>query len=79
MIPDKHSFCNKIEVFKTNVYELHQSKNILSEIKKKYPDLKVNFDLEDIDNILRVEGNFEVDEIMFFLNEFGVIIEILPD
>ena len=45
-----------VEVFKTNVESLGESKLILRSLKKKFPFLKINFDLHDCDKVLRVEG-----------------------
>ena len=46
-----------VEVFKTNVQEQNQSEFLLSVLCKLFPSHKINFDLSDCDNILRVEGN----------------------
>jgi hypothetical protein len=54
-----------IEVFKTNIQNKTQTEEIKRKIFKQYPSLKINFDLEDIDNVLRVEGNvFDSSEII---------------
>jgi hypothetical protein len=45
-----------VEVFKTNVENKNQAAQILKAMKKKFPHLKINFDLDDRDKILRVEG-----------------------
>jgi hypothetical protein len=45
-----------VEVFKTNVENKDQALQILESLKKKFPRLKINFDLDDCDKILRVEG-----------------------
>ncbi|MFK8046668.1 MAG: hypothetical protein AB8B72_14310 [Crocinitomicaceae bacterium] len=45
-----------IEVFKTNVKSDKQSLTLLSKFQKYFPELKINFDLDDCDKILRVEG-----------------------
>lgn len=45
-----------VEIFKTNVATKKQAKVILSRLSKIYPELKINFDLDDCDRILRVEG-----------------------
>ena len=42
-----------VEIFKTNV---KKSEKLVSLLSMKYPDLKINFDLEDCDKILRIEG-----------------------
>jgi hypothetical protein len=44
-----------VEVFKTTVSELTQSERLIKQIEDAFNDYKVNFDLEDCDNILRVE------------------------
>ncbi|HEV8283640.1 MAG TPA: hypothetical protein VGQ09_04980 [Chitinophagaceae bacterium] len=45
-----------VEVFKTNVENKNQAEQILKVLKKNFPRLKINFDLDDCDKILRVEG-----------------------
>jgi hypothetical protein len=47
-----------VEVFKTNIRSKNNSKIISNLLNKHYPHLKINFDLEDCDKILRVEGEF---------------------
>lgn len=67
-----------IEVFKTNVSEVERSKAILQELLVHFPDNKINFDLEDCDKILRVEGKHILpDKIMELLNAAGHQCEIL--
>ena len=45
-----------VEIFKTNVKKKRRSEKVVSLLSMKYPDLKINFDLEDCDKILRIEG-----------------------
>lgn len=45
-----------IFVFKTSVKTKRQVKNLKPHIDKKLPSAKWNFDLEDIDKILRVDS-----------------------
>ena len=45
-----------VEIFKTNVKKKKRSEKLVSLLSMKYPDLKINFDLEDCDKILRIEG-----------------------
>lgn len=45
-----------IEIFKTNVREKNEADEIVSFLLKRNPGFKINFDLEDCDNILRIEG-----------------------
>ncbi len=57
-----------VEVFKTNVQNKIQGEQILKALKKKFPQLKINFDLQDCDKILRVDGkNIPVKEIIRIL------------
>lgn len=46
-----------VEVFKTNIRKLNISQEIVEMLKNRFPDHKINFDLEDCDNILRVEAS----------------------
>jgi hypothetical protein len=45
-----------VEVFKTNVQKETDTNYIIAVIKRQFPAYKINFDLEDCDKILRVEG-----------------------
>lgn len=45
-----------VEVFKTNVEKETDTNYIIAVIKRQFPAYKINFDLEDCDKILRVEG-----------------------
>ncbi|MDF1548440.1 MAG: hypothetical protein P1P88_11505 [Bacteroidales bacterium] len=46
-----------IEVFKTNISNNAVAEIIVQHLQNILPEAKINFDLEDCDNILRVEGN----------------------
>lgn len=46
-----------VEVFKTNVKQKRQAKRLLNILSQQFPLCRINFDLEDCDKILRVEGN----------------------
>jgi len=45
-----------VEVFKTNVQEDFQAQQLVNVLLRHFPDSKINFDLEDCDKVLRVEG-----------------------
>ena len=45
-----------VEVFKTNVIEEEQARKLVEELLAHFPQSRVNFDLQDCDKILRVEG-----------------------
>ena len=67
-----------VEVFKTNVYEEGRSIILLQKLFEYFPDNKINFDLQDCDKILRVEGkNILSEKIMEILKEEGHLCEIL--
>lgn len=68
----------KVEVFKTNIILADDASLILQLLNSQYPNHKVNFDLEDCDKILRVEG-FEINKeqiINLFITR-GIQCEIL--
>ncbi len=45
-----------VEVFKTNVRSIRKAKHIIQKLAKEFPAHKINFDLDDCDKILRVQG-----------------------
>jgi hypothetical protein len=45
-----------VEVFKTNVQQLELAAQLASALSEQFPFFKINFDLEDCDKILRIEG-----------------------
>lgn len=45
-----------IEVFKTNVNKVSQSRKLIGLITAHFAVCRVNFDLEDCDKVLRIEG-----------------------
>jgi hypothetical protein len=67
-----------IEVFKTDVRQAHQADTLISELLQHFPDSKINFDLDDCDRILRIEGlNFLADKVMSLLRENGFYCRLL--
>jgi hypothetical protein len=67
-----------IEVFKTDVQSVEQSKPLIRKLKNNIPGGCVNFDLEDCDKVLRVEGDgFSVEAIIKLLRKNGHHCEIL--
>ena len=53
-----------VEVFKTNVQRKREAKMLLLKLSELFPTYKINFDLDDCDKILRVEGNNILPEII---------------
>ncbi len=67
-----------VEVFKTNVEEIAESKLIIGQLLAHFPHNKINFDLSDCDRILRVEGeNICPETIMQLLSSGGYHCEVL--
>lgn len=68
----------RISVFKTNVSSDADAKTVLNQIQLTYPTMIVNFDFEDCDKILRLEGqNYQEDDIVSVLNKLGFSCEEL--
>lgn len=67
-----------IEVFKTNVNDSLQANDIIKSLVKALPYCKINFDLQDCDKILRIEGIYiNIDIVMDIVNSRGYICEVL--
>lgn len=61
-----------IEIFITSIHNKKNSERIKIEILKTDSDLKITFDLEDIDRVLRVEGiAVNKEEIIEIVNKLG--------
>jgi hypothetical protein len=66
-----------VEIFKTNVENIKQAKRILMLLNSRFPKLRINFDLEDCDRILRVEGEtIQADKIAKLVRSLGYQCEI---
>jgi len=70
-----------VEVFQTNVESESIAQTILSEINYLFPELQVNFDLEDCDRILRlVTPSYDyVPQVVAILDRSGYRCEVLRD
>ena len=67
-----------VEVYKTNVNRRRQAKKLTAHLTEHFPALKINFDLEDCDHILRIEGEDILNEkITRLVTESGYRCEIL--
>ena len=61
-----------IEVFKTNVETASDATNLVEMLLQQFPASRINFDLQDCDKILRVEGkDFSTEQVMLLLKENG--------
>jgi hypothetical protein len=67
-----------IEIFKTNVETADDACTIVQQLLVHFPGSRINFDLQDCDRILRVEGKtFSVDQVMMLVCQNGFNCEIL--
>jgi hypothetical protein len=67
-----------IEVFKTNVQTQERAQIVLSMLAGTFPSFKINFDLDDTDKILKVQGeNIRAELITGLLKEKGYQCEVL--
>lgn len=67
-----------VEVFKTNVSESLEANMLVVLLLKHFPESKINFDLYDCDNILRVEGkDFVTEKVMRLVKENGFTCKVL--
>ena len=66
-----------VKIFKTDVSEKRKAENILPILQKEFPRLKINFDLDDCDNILRVEGKrISIEKIILVMEKQKYVCEV---
>jgi hypothetical protein len=51
-----------VEVFKTNVKDKITAAKIIADLFRHFPESKINFDLDDCDNILRIDSEKVIPE-----------------
>jgi hypothetical protein len=70
----------KVEVFRTNIYSGKEAGRLTHALLLHFPGFRINYDLEDCDKILRIEG-FGIDTALVksIARELGYLIEELPD
>jgi len=68
-----------VEVFKTNVTDSKIADKIISELVLYLPQSKINFDLTDCDNILRIESSEKIatESVTSHLFGLGYFCEVL--
>ena len=66
-----------IEVFKTNIENREEAERIRKLLLDQIPYSKVNFDLEDCDKVLRVEGTVSPLEVIELVKEHSYQCESL--
>ena len=71
-----------IEVFKTNVRGRRFANRIIANIRNEFSPYRVNFDLTDVDRILRIECNASMPDIAGIIRivaNAGFEADVLPD
>jgi len=67
-----------VEVFKTNVQEYTEAQQLVAVLRRHFPGTKINFDLDDCDKVLRVEGkNLRIEKVMTLVMEKGFACTVL--
>lgn len=68
-----------VEVFKTNVTDAEVANKIVSDLTFHLPESRINFDLTDCDNILRIESKsiIQIESITGYLSRLGYVCEVL--
>jgi len=68
----------KVEIFKTNITDQQVALAVVELLNASFPTCKINFDLNDCDHILRIEGeNFDTLRIQERLEASGFYCELL--
>lgn len=69
-----------IEIFKTNIKQQNLADTIMEAIRKEFADFTINFDLNDRDCVLRIEGdNIDNEKIIKMVERFGISCKVIPD
>ncbi len=71
-----------VEIFRTNVSSHLLADSILKRLHKEFPQYEMNFDLEDCDKILRVDGKKDAvnpQAVIELVKHFKCEIKVLPD
>lgn len=67
-----------VEVFKTNICRKKEAEQVCTLLSMQFPLYKINMDLQDRDNILRVESSAVcAEEIIALLADKGFYCEVL--
>jgi len=69
-----------VEVFKTSVQTAKEAEVIVADLQACFPGHSINFDLEDCDRILRLEGKgMDVERVLSVLWNYGLECSVLED
>lgn len=67
-----------VEVFRTTVKEQGEAWLLVHTLTEHFPGCKINFDLEDCDNILRMEGDtVETGKVVELLKQYSYSCQVL--
>lgn len=67
-----------VEIFKTNINDPVHAERIVTLLNNHFPSFRINFDLHDCDNILRVKGDaIPVEKIITLVSENGFLCSVL--
>lgn len=67
-----------VKIFKTNVWTKGEAKRLVELLSRDFPNHKINFDLDDCDKILRVEGIYLLNEsIQMIVTERGFMCDVI--
>jgi hypothetical protein len=67
-----------VEVFKTDVQNVAQSVKLIRKLRQHIPGIEINFDLDDCDRVLRIEGgHIPVPRVIKLMNNNGYYCELL--
>jgi hypothetical protein len=70
-----------VEVFKTNINDDAHAEQLLNEFRKQHFACQAHFDLQDCDNIFRVESDYDIkaDDVISVFKRLGFFAELLSD
>ena len=67
-----------VEVFKTNIIHQQEARHVVELLLSVFPAFRINIDLMDCDNILRVEGlQVKADKIIELVSARGYLCDVL--
>jgi hypothetical protein len=71
-----------VEIFKTDVTDNQKSSILIGMLQERFPSYIINFDLDDCDNILRIESHFEdidIPSVIEFISNLNTQITLIED
>ena len=69
------------EVFKTKVTKKEEADEVVRKLSELLPHAAISFDLEDCDNVLRIEGgqDFDIPAVLSLVRKAGFHCEVLEN